>query len=184
MTTQITAPTPIQMASVPGAPVRPYATSAVPTAIAVAPSTSRRRMPFSWTTRSSRIAATGATFAARHAGTKPATMVTTTPTTKPASTIPEVRVRTSPETSRPKRVRNARATRRATPSPTSSPVALPTTPITKASMSTERVTCPLLAPSARRRADSRTRCDTRIEKVLKMMKAPTTIAITANVTRK
>ena len=51
-------------------------------------------------------------------------------------------------------------------------------------MSTDRVTWRLLAPSARRRADSRTRCETRIEKVLKMMKAPTTIAMTAKVVRK
>ena len=38
-------------------------------------------MPFSWTTRSSRIAATGGTFAARRAGTKAATIVTRMPTT-------------------------------------------------------------------------------------------------------
>ena len=60
----------------------------------------------------------------------------------------------------------------------------PTTAMMKASISTDRVTCFLLAPSARSSADSRTRWETRIEKVLKMMKAPTTIAITAKVVRK
>ncbi len=53
-----------------------------------------------------------------------------------------------------------------------------------ASTSTDRVTWRLLAPSARSSADSRTRWETRIEKVLKMMNAPTTIAITAKVVRK
>ena len=51
-------------------------------------------------------------------------------------------------------------------------------------MRTDRVTWRRLAPRARSSADSRTRCETRIEKVLKMMKAPTTIAITAKAIRK
>ena len=77
----MTAPAPIQMASVPGAPTSPTAASAVPTTMAMVPSTSRRDIPFSCTTRSSRMAATGATFAARRAGTNAATIVTTMPTT-------------------------------------------------------------------------------------------------------
>src|SRR5829696_6468206 len=85
--------------------------------------------------------------------------------------------------SRPK-VRNSPASRRESPSPSSSPSVEPTSAIRNASTSTERVTCFLLAPRARSSADSRTRCETRIEKVLKMMQAPTTIAITAKVVRK
>ena len=80
--------------------------------------------------------------------------------------------------------RNRPARSRDRPSPSSRPRVAPTTAIMKASIITERVTCFLLAPRARSSADSRTRWDTRIEKVLKMMNAPTTIAITAKVVRK
>ena len=94
-----------------------------------------------------------------------------------------VRVRTSPAMSSPK-VRNSPASTRDSPRPSNRPTVAPTTDMMKASISTDRVTCFLLAPRARSSADSRTRCETRIEKVLKMMKAPTTIAITAKVVRK
>ena len=79
--TQMTAPAPIQIASVPGAPVRPAAASATPRTMAIEPSSRRRPIPFSCTTRSSRIAATGGTLAARRAGTKAATIVTRMPVT-------------------------------------------------------------------------------------------------------
>ena len=53
-------------------------------------------------------------------------------------------------------------------------------PVTNASTTTEVMTCPRLAPSARSNASSRVRCATMIENVLKMMNAPTNSAMNAN----
>ena len=69
-----------------------------------------------------------------------------------------------------------------TPSP--SPSVEPSRPTTKASISTDRVTCLLEAPSARSSASSRLRWATRIEKVLTMRKAPTTSEMPAKINRK
>ena len=57
-------------------------------------------------------------------------------------------------------------------------------PTTAASATTEASTWRRLAPRARSSASSRVRCATRIEKVLAMMKAPTTSATAANTSRK
>ena len=60
----------------------------------------------------------------------------------------------------------------------------PTRPTTSASIITERVIWPRLAPIARSRASSRPRWATRIEKVLTMMKEPTSRAMPAKTSRK
>jgi hypothetical protein len=57
--------------------------------------------------------------------------------------------------------------------PSASPSSEPTTPSASPSPITERMTCPREAPSVRSSANSRIRWVTVIEKVLKMMKAPT-----------
>ena len=59
------------------------------------------------------------------------------------------------------------------------PAAEATSPTTTASASTEAMRWERLAPSARSRPSSRVRWATRIEKVLKMMKAPTSRATAA-----
>ena len=71
----------------------------------------------------------------------------------------------------------------ATPTPAPSPMADAIPPTTTASSSTDRVTCPFEAPSARIRASSLVRWATRIENVLKMMNAPTNNATAANTKR-
>ena len=68
----------------------------------------------------------------------------------------------------------------AKPMPASTPMSDETTPISRASSSTERSTCRLLAPMVRSIANSRMRCETVIEKVLKMMNPPTKTAAPAN----
>ena len=60
----------------------------------------------------------------------------------------------------------------------------PSRPSTRASSSTLRETCRREAPRARRRASSRLRWATRIEKVLTMRYAPTTSATPAKISRK
>ena len=68
-----------------------------------------------------------------------------------------------------------------TPKPT--PISDDTAPTTAASASTERNSWRRLAPTTRRRASSRVRWPTMIEKVLKMVKAPTNKAIKAKTSR-
>ncbi len=75
---------------------------------------------------------------------------------------------------------SAAFSRIAMPIPTSTPTIEDTTPITKASITTEVITWRPLAPSARNSASSRVRCATMIENVLKMMNAPTNRATNAN----
>ncbi len=71
----------------------------------------------------------------------------------------------------------------AMPIPTRMPTADATRPVTKASVTTEVMICRRLAPSARNRPSSRTRCVTMMLKVLKMMKAPTKSDTRANTSR-
>ena len=68
----------------------------------------------------------------------------------------------------------------AKPMPASTPMSDETRPIRRASSSTDRSTCRLLAPMVRSMANSRMRCETVIEKVLKMMNPPTNTAAPAN----
>jgi hypothetical protein len=69
-------------------------------------------------------------------------------------------------------------------SPPKTPSTAPTSPISAASTNTEASTCRRDAPSVRRSPYSRIRCETVIEKVLKMTKAPTIRATAANTPRK
>ena len=59
------------------------------------------------------------------------------------------------------------------PTPSRRPTNDPSRPIVRPSPTTERMTWPREAPSVRSSANSRIRCVTVIEKVLKMMNAPT-----------
>ena len=60
--------------------------------------------------------------------------------------------------------------------PASRPRSAPPKPSIAPSATTDRTTWPRVAPSVRSRPNSRVRCATVIEKVLKMMKAPTNSA--------
>ncbi len=72
----------------------------------------------------------------------------------------------------------------ASPSPANSPMIDASRPITSASRITEPSTCRRDAPTVRSVANSRVRCTTVIESVLKITKAPTNRAIPANDSRK
>ena len=124
------------------------------------------------------MAATGGTRAARTAGIAAATTVTRTPTTS-ETTI--VRVSSTVDVSGRSRPSSRSSWSRPTPRamPASNPSADATTPTRKASSTTDRTTCPPVAPIARSSPSSRVRCATRIVKVLKMMNAPTTTPMAA-----
>ena len=59
----------------------------------------------------------------------------------------------------------------------------PTKPMTAASPRMEKLTCRLLAPSARNKASSRTRWATSIWNVLAMMNAPTKTAMNPKISK-
>ncbi len=134
----------------------------------------RGRVAPSWT------AAIGGTRVARSAGPTEATTVTTTPT---SSATMIVRGRISIDVAgSPKPIASKSAWMPfAIPMPTARPMSDASTPTTSASPITLRSTCPRVAPRVRTIPNSRTRCATVIEKVLKMMKAPTNSATPANV---
>ena len=67
----------------------------------------------------------------------------------------------------------------AMPKPARRPITDASTPTTSASIRTEASTCRRVAPSARSSPFCRVRCATVIEKVLKIMNAPTSSATTA-----
>ena len=71
----------------------------------------------------------------------------------------------------------------ARPMPTPRPAPDATTPITSDSPSTEPTTCGRLAPTARSNANSRNRCATMIENVLKIRNEPTNNAMRAKISR-
>ena len=134
-------------------------------------------------TATDRMAATGATRAARRAGSSADTTVTTRPIANDTSSD---RVDT---TSGPSGIATPMAFHSdempfATPMPAATPTADASVPTTSASSSTERRTCRALAPMARSSASSRVRCATRIVNVLLMMNAPTSSATTANTVMK
>jgi hypothetical protein len=130
----------------------------------------------------SRIAATGAIFAARRAGISAAAAVTSTPTANEAMIV---RGSTSvgPGGNSAPIALNSALSPSATPMPASSPTADAISPTTTDSPSTDRVIWRRLAPSARISASSLVRCAIRIENVLKMMNAPTNSATPANTSR-
>ena len=63
------------------------------------------------------------------------------------------------------------------PSPSTSPISEASRPITRASRTTERITCLREAPSVRSVANSRVRCATVMDSVLKITNAPTSSAM-------
>ena len=189
--TGLAAETPSRMPSTPAPTSHPaWLTStnsptprdATPASPRTTPATNRRCTEVSFIATSSRIACTGAIRAVRRAGSQAAAMVTATPTTYAATTVRGARIRDCPDRSRPKLANNARIPiARSTPRP--SPMVEPSTPSTKASISTDRVTWRLVAPSARSSASSRLRCATRIENVLTIRNAPTTSEMPAKINK-
>ena len=127
-------------------------------------------------------AAIGVMRVARSAGARAASSVTTTPTSsettivRGATTVP-VLGRSMPTALKSSLIRKAKAT------PPAMPVTAPSRPKTSASNPTERRICPREAPSVRSMPNSRVRCATVIEKVLKIWKAPTNSETPANTSR-
>ena len=132
-------------------------------------------------TATSRRAARGATRVACTAGSTAASRVMPRPTAKAITTVVELMTRPVVGRSAPA-AENAAVTPVARPTPASNPMIDATSPSSVASTRTDPRTWRRLAPMARSRASSRVRWATRIENVLKMMKAPTTTAITPNTT--
>ena len=159
---------------------RPTASRPKPATVSSSASGNAKREVFvTGSATSSRSAATGGTRVARRAGARLATSVTTTPTrsatmiVRGSTTVPEA------GTSNPIALKSAFRPA-ATRTPSARPMSEPITPRNSPSPSTERRTCARDAPSVRSRANSRARCVTVIEKVLKMMKAPTKTEMPAN----
>ncbi len=114
-----------------------------------------------------RRASSGLVRAARKAGTVAETRVTTSPTTRTSITlVGEITRPMPPELVMFFRIGTTASSRRKSPTPTRSPMALATMPTTMASSHTAWRTCGPWAPRARSRANSRTRWATTIEKVL------------------
>ena len=129
------------------------------------------------------IAAIGGTRVERRAGLRTAIRVTAMPITTETITV---RVATtSAVVGRPiPSASNSDSMPFANSRPPRTPATAPTRPISAASTNTEASTCLRDAPSVRRSPYSRIRCDTVIEKVLKITKAPTISATAANTPRK
>src|SRR3954462_13426891 len=161
-------------------PNSPAAMRATPTRPSTAPAiVTLRDGPRDVGTAPSCSASMGDTRVARSAGASDERTVTTVPTTsetmivRDAITLPLLG-RSTPI------ARNSARRPPATPTPSSRPATDPSRPIVKPSVITERMTWPRDAPSVRSSANSRIRCVTVIEKVLKMMNAPTNSEIPAN----
>ena len=108
---------------------------------------------------------TGATRPARRAGAQAENRVTTKPSTSGVTTD-EVASARSPAGMPRSRASSTMKIACASPNPATTPIAEPTSPVTAASASTDRVICPREAPIARSSASSRSRCATSMEKVL------------------
>ena len=157
-------------------PSRPCSSRAIPSAPTSPTAAWRRRLGgVASAPASSRNAATGATRVARTAGTSAASSVTPMPTPSP---IAMVRGASSmaPRGMPIPAASNSAPSRRLEPRPVSSPATDARTPRSSASAATPARTWPRVAPSERSRANSRRRCATVIENVLKMMNAPTSSA--------
>ena len=163
----------------PGSPSRPNASSASPAASTRAAATIRRLRTFPTPgVTASRIASTGSTRVARRAGTRPDTTVATMPTTRPAMIVRGSMTRPVLPRSRPKPCISARR-----PGASRTPPRMPSTdanaPMMMVSTITERNSCAREAPSVRSSANSRERCATVTENVLKIKKPPTSSATPA-----
>ncbi len=151
---------------------RPYTSTASPASTTTVPASARRRSgALRWGPRSL-IAETGEIRDARRAGWIADPTVTTIPTTTAATTVRPSTTVCPPGTCSPTSSSNRNSTT-ASATPSTRPTADANAPTAAASATTDRITCPLRAPSARRSPSSRVRCETRIVNVLKMMNAPT-----------
>ena len=131
---------------------------------------SRREAP-----EASRSASTGATRVARHAGTRPATSVTSTPTSSDTMMVREAKTvpvcgRSSPS------ALNSALMPLARPKPAASPTTLAAAPMASASATTVRSTWRREAPARRSSPNSRERWATMIDSELKIVNAPTSSA--------
>ena len=153
--------------------------------IARIPTTSPRRFEtrVGGSVAPSRMAETGGIRVARMAGIRLEIIVTPMPSTSETITVRAANTRPVCGSERPSAVNTAlRPTAR--PSPAKRPTTEASSPVKKLSMRTERSTCRREAPSDRSVANSRIRCATVIEMVLKVTKAPTMTAMPAKASRK
>ena len=131
----------------------------------------------------SRTAAIGGTRVARIAGKRPAASVTSTPTANDTMIVRSAKTRSAVGSSKSKSrniawIPSARSTPRARPRSEAK------MPIASDSRITDVRTWRREAPIVRSVANSRVRCATVIEKVLKITNAPTKSEMAANVSRK
>ena len=131
----------------------------------------------------SRTAAIGGTRVARMAGKSPAASVTPTPMSSETMTVRAAKTRSAEGSSNPRARKSA-----SIPSASSTPSARPTSearnPMTSDSRITDVRTCRREAPIVRSVANSRVRCATVIENVLKMTNAPTNREMPAKARKK
>ena len=144
---------------------------------------SARRTATAGSVEPSRTAAIGGTRVARRAGTIVASRVIPVPTTSETSTV--LNAKTVPPSGRSTPIAlNSTIMPFAIPKPRSSPIVDASSPITRPSSRTERMTCLREAPSVRSVANSRVRWATVIESVLKITNAPTNRAMAPKPSRK
>ena len=127
----------------------------------------------------SRTAAIGGTRVARRAGTTLASTVITVPSASETSTVRSAKTIPASGSSPPIALSSL-----ASPNPANSPITEASSPITRPSITTERMTCLREAPSVRSVANSRVRWATVIDRVLKITNAPTNSAIAPKPSRK
>ena len=127
----------------------------------------------------SRTAAIGGTRVARSAGMMLASSVITVPSASEMRTVRSANTIPASGRSPPIAVSSL-----ASPNPANSPITEASSPITRPSITTERMTCLREAPSVRSVANSRVRWATVIDSVLKITNAPTNSAIAPKPSRK
>ena len=155
---------------------------AAPSSVRTAPTPIRTRPTGLAGASIARIAATGATLVACRAGSRAASIVTTTPTSSAATMVRGSTCSVVVGTSIPKAASAARRPA-ATPMPRPRPRPAATSPMTNDSAITENRTWRREAPTARSSASSRVRWATRIENVFQMISAPTSSEIAAKPSR-
>ena len=106
----------------------------------------------------SRSAATGGMRDARKAGTSAASAVIPMPTAYDAMNVRGANTMAPCGMSPPPIAFTSGGNPAANPTPTARPIVVPTAPMTTASTSTDRITCPRPAPKARKSASSRNFC--------------------------
>jgi hypothetical protein len=127
----------------------------------------------------SRTAAIGGTRVARSAGMMLASSVIPVPTAIETKIVRGANTNPTSGRSPPSAVSSL-----ASPTPAKSPTTEASSPITRPSMTTERMTCLREAPRVRSVANSRVRWATVIDRVLKITNAPTNSAIPPKPSRK